>query len=69
MVDGEYSTDNYSYLKTSIGAIIKNPEKLELVLDCFKTKNIAKMLFKSCFFYFFMFLIDIRPKKRLIKLF
>ena len=49
MVDGEYSTDNYSSLKIIIGAIIKNPEKLELVLDCLKTKNIAKMLFKSCF--------------------
>ena len=33
MVDSEYSIDNYKSSKSSIGAVIKNPEVLKFVPD------------------------------------
>ena len=39
MVDSEYDTDNYKYLKITIRAIIKNPKMLIIVLDHLETKK------------------------------
>ena len=47
MVDSEYSSDNYKTLKISIGAIIKDPEMLRLVLDYLKNKKMSKNAIKK----------------------
>ena len=39
MVASEYSTDNYESSKSSIGAIMKNPEMLKFIPDYLKTKK------------------------------
>ena len=38
MVDSKYSSDNYKTLKTSTGAIIKDPEMLRFVPDHLNAK-------------------------------
>ena len=42
IVNGEYSPNNYTSSKMSIGAIIENPKMLKFVPDHLKTKNMFK---------------------------
>ena len=42
IVDCEYNTGDYKSSKISIGAVIKNPERLKFVPDHRKTKNTCK---------------------------
>ena len=47
MVDSEYSTDNYKYLKISIGVIIKIPEMLNFVPEHLIAKKTCKNTVKN----------------------
>ena len=42
MVESEYSTNNYMYLKFSIGTTKRNPDMLRVVPYHFKTKKMDK---------------------------
>ena len=46
MVDSEYSTDNYTSSKISIGVVIKNLEMLKFVPDHLRTKQMCKHALK-----------------------
>ena len=50
MVDSEYSTNNYKFLKISTRAITKNSKILRLVSDHFKTKRMCKNTVKKLSF-------------------
>ena len=50
MIDSEYSTDNYKYLKISIGEIIKKLEKLRLDSDHLKIKKMCNHAVKKLSF-------------------
>ena len=50
MVDSEYSTDSYKSSKTSIGAVIENPEMLKFFPDHLKIKQICKHAVKKLSF-------------------
>ena len=54
---------------TSIGAIMRNPEMLKFVPDLLKTKNCLSILLNNNLVYKDVFLINIRLKKCVIKLF
>ena len=47
MVDSEYSTDNYKFLKLSIEQKVKNPQMLRSVPDHLKTKKMCKNAIKK----------------------
>ena len=55
MVEIENSPDNYSTLKISIGAIIKNSELLKIVRDHLKTKKMCKNAVKKSKFVMYVF--------------
>ena len=55
MVESENSSDNYSTLKISIGAIIKNSELLKIVPDQLKTKKMCKNAVKKSKFVMYVF--------------
>ena len=63
MVDSEYSPGNCKSLKISLGAIIKNLQMLSSVPDHLKTKRMCENSSEKS-----IFLINIRPKKCVIKL-
>ena len=69
MVDSENSPNNYKTLKISIGTIIKSPKMLKLDPDhlkiCVRMKLKVAVNNNVCC----MFLIDIRLKKCVTKLF
>ena len=46
MIDGKYSLENYKSSKTSIEAIIENPEMLRLVPYYLKTKKVRNHVVK-----------------------
>ena len=69
MFDSEYNTDSFKSLKISNGAIIKNPEMLRFVPDHLNTKKMRKHTVKKLSFVISMFLIDIKLKKGVTKLF
>ena len=50
MVYSEYSPENCKSLKSSIEAIIKNPEMLRFFTDYFKTKMMGKNVVKKLLF-------------------
>ena len=50
IVDSEYSPENYKTLKINIGAIIKNPVMLNIVVDHLKTKKMCKNPAKKLLF-------------------
>ena len=50
MVDSEYSTCDYKCSKISIGAIMKNPEMLRLILIILKLKRCVNMKLKKLLF-------------------
>ena len=47
MIGSEYSPDNGKSLKTSIGAITKNPEMLRFIPDHLKIKKVCKHAVKK----------------------
>ena len=55
MVEIENSSDNYSTLKISIGAIIKNSELIKIVPDHLKTKKMCKNAVKKSKFVMYVF--------------
>ena len=70
MVDSDSGPDfEYKSLKISFASITKTPEMLRFVTDHFKTKMTIENAVKKLPFIISMFLIDIRPKKCVTKLF
>ena len=69
MVDSEYSMDIYKSVKKSIGAVMKNPEMLEIVPDYLKSKKMCKHAVKKLPCLLKYGLINIRLNKCVINLF